>query len=276
MERIGVLLLQPTSEGVLRAWQFAMDELDFGRERSWSGFWSGLIWFIAGFACIVVSQTAAVFVVAVLETNRFGTELSRERITELTIEGDALSFAFLFLLPMITAMLAFVVKRRRRQPFLEYLGFRPVEKTVLAKWVLYTIVFFAAAYVCDRIFSRPLIPEWMLTAHGTANYPLLFYFSVAVLGPISEELLYRGYIIRVWAESAAGPVFSTALLSLMWAGIHLQYDSYDMIWIFLMGVILCASRLRTNSIIPALIIHLSWNTVGLVMLILYIATQQGA
>jgi membrane protease YdiL (CAAX protease family) len=239
-------------------------------KKSWSGFWSGFIWFIVGFVCIAASQIAAIAVLAVLEVIQFGAELSEERMEEIALDGDALAFAFLFSLPMIVAILAFVVKIRRRKPFFDYLGIRPVEKKVLAIWLLYAVGFFVAALVCDRIFSRPPIPEWMLTAYISADYPWLFFISVAVLAPLSEELLYRGYIIRVWAESISGPVVGTVLLSLMWAAIHLQYGLYDMTWIFFMGIILCVSRLRTNSIVPAFIIHAAWNTVSLVILVLYI------
>jgi membrane protease YdiL (CAAX protease family) len=222
-----------------------------------------------GFVCIVASQFAAIIALGALEIVQFGTELSEERIKELAFDGDALAFAFLFILPMIVAILAFVVKIRRRQSFFDYLGIRQVEKKALAIWLLYGIVFLIAAYVCDRFFNRPLIPEWMLTAYDSADYPWLFFFSVAVLGPLSEEFLYRGYVIKVWAESISGPIIGTVLLSLMWAATHLQYDLYDMTWIFLMGLILCVSRLRTNSIIPAFTIHMCWNTAGLVMLVLY-------
>lgn len=235
----------------------------------WSGFWSGLVCFVAGFIIIVVAQLAAVLVVAALAFDPPGAEQNDAITLEIAYQGDTLALGFLFSLPVIIAMLAFVVKVRHGQPFFDYLGLRPIEGMVLARWLLYAVVFFTAVYVSDLVFQRPLIPEWMQTAYVTANYPWLFFIGVAVFGPISEELLYRGYIIKVWAASAVGPVPGTVLLSLLWAAIHMQYDLYDMFWIVLMGVILCVSRLRTDSIVPALIVHMSWNTAGIVLLLLY-------
>ena len=84
------------------------------RKRTWSAFWSGLIWFVVGFILIMVSQFAMIITFVALEVNRFGTELSEERIQELAFDGDVLSFGFLIILPIIVAVLAFVVKKLRR------------------------------------------------------------------------------------------------------------------------------------------------------------------
>ena len=245
------------------------ESLSKSKKKTWSGFWSGLIWFAVGFICIVVTQTVAVVILAVKETIRVGAEPSEERVNELMLNGDAIALSFVLLLPIIISILAFAVKVRRKQPLFVFLGFRHVSGSVLVSWSLYAVGLIAAIIVCDRIFDRPPVSEWMLIAYDSAENIWLFWLSVALLGPISEELLYRGYIIKVWAESVIGPILASILLSMMWAATHLQYDLYDMAWVFILGVILCISRLQTNSIIPAIIMHVGLNTAGLVMLVYY-------
>ena len=101
------------------------------------------------------------------------------------------------------------------------------------------------------------------------DYLWLLFLTIAVLAPLSEELLYRGYMMKVWAESAIGPVWGTLLVSLLWAATHLQYGLYEMAYIFVFGILLCVSRLKTDSIIPALAMHVSWNALSFIVLALF-------
>jgi uncharacterized protein len=235
--------------------------------KTWSGFWSGLIWYAVGFICIQVSYILAGIVLIAIECARVGVELSKSRITQIFFGGDTLSIAFVFLLPVMIAMLAFVVKKRRKQPLLIYLGFRDVTKSVLASWLLIAGVLLSISFVCGKVLNRPPVPEWFLTAYSSAKMVWLFWLSVTVIGPISEELLYRGYIIKVWEKSLIGPIFGTLFLSVLWAATHLQYDFYDMAWVFIFGTVLCISRLRTKSIYPAIVMHIAWNTASYFMMV---------
>ncbi len=234
--------------------------------KTWSGFWSGLIWFVLGLVCITICQFVAVFILVAIETVQQGSRLSEDRVSELFLDGDLLAIASVLILPVMFIMLAFAVKVRRKKPLLDFLGFREVTIPVLATWSLYAVAVLVAIFICDRLFGRPTVPEWMLTTFDSVENIWLFSLSIVVLGPISEELLYRGYIIRVWAESVIGPIVGTVLLSVMWAAIHFQYDSYEMAWVFILGLLLCVSRLQTKSIVPAIVIHISWNAVSLAML----------
>ena len=237
--------------------------------RTWSGFWSGLIWFVIGYLTINVTQLVALIVMAAGETVEAGGDLSEERIAMLAVDGDVLTLGLLLTLPAFWGLIALATKGRRNQALFEFLGLRSVDSATVLRWSLYAIGLTVAIAILDTLLGRPPVPKIMLDAYSSADNLLFFCIGVAVFGPVAEELLFRGYIARVWAASRLGPTMTTVLLSLLWAGIHLQYDLYDMTWVFALGVILCLSRLQTNSIIPALIIHMGWNTVGLAVLAYY-------
>lgn len=238
------------------------------RERkTWSGFWSGLIWYAVGFFCIIVTQIVAHFLLMAFGVVRFGSELNEAETHELYLDGDALSISFILLLPLFIAILLFVVKIRRKQSFFSYLGFRAVSKGVLGKWLLMALALLIVVFICEKIFNRPPLSEWIITVYASTDVVWLFFLSVTVLGPVAEELLYRGYIIKAWADSIVGPIFGTLILSVLWALTHLQYDFYDMAWIVVFGIFLCTSRLKTRSIYPAVIIHIGWNVVSFLPLI---------
>jgi membrane protease YdiL (CAAX protease family) len=93
---------------------------------------------------------------------------------------------------------------------------------------------------------------------------------MCLLGPLLEELLFRGYILKTWMQSKLGPLRAGVLVSLLWALIHLQYDAYDMFWVFLLGLLLSWSRLKTESIYPPLLLHVFWNSVASAQLLYYV------
>jgi len=239
---------------------------------SWSGFWSGLIWFVVGTIWMFFVQLFSVGLFAGYQQAKTGADLTEDQINAFMLDGDVLSVAFMLILPTVLAMLAFVVKVRRKQPLFSFLGFRIVSKSVLLTWCLYAIVLVTGMLIADRIFDRPFVPEWAQTAYEATGNLWFFSLSIIVLGPISEELLYRGYVLRVWSESRLGPAISAVLLSVMWAVIHLQYDLYDMAGVFFVGLLLCVSRFKSNSILPAIAIHIGFNAVGQAMLLYQNAT----
>ena len=70
-----------------------------------------------------------------------------------------------------------------------------------------------------------------------------------------EELLFRGFLIsglRPTRLGASGAVLASALL---WSAIHGQYDLYGMASIFALGVLLGAARVKTGSVLVAIVMH---------------------
>ena len=68
-------------------------------------------------------------------------DLNEAKVKELFLDGDALSISLIILLPVIIAILSFVVKIRRKQPFFSYLGFKFVTKAVIIKELLSNVVY---------------------------------------------------------------------------------------------------------------------------------------
>lgn len=236
---------------------------DFQTGKSWAGLFSGLIWLGAFFILLLVCQALALFVF--MQPADPATEIAGpDAAAEIQFDGDALALAFALTLPATVAMLAFVVAKRRQRRFAEFLGFRPVSSRLIVFWLLTAGVLMIASYVFGALLERPSPPEWFVASYLTADYALLFVLSIALFGPISEELVVRGYVLRVWAESGLGPLAAVLLSSLLWAAIHAQYDLYDLSWIFVLGVLLGLARLTTGSILPPLLIHVCWNSVALI------------
>ena len=85
-------------------------------------------------------------------------------------------------------------------------------------------------------------------------------FGVA-LAPLFEEIIFRGFLFKVFTD-LGGPSVAIPLTSVLFALLHAQqlWGSWAGIaLIFCVGFVLSVIRQRTNSVIPSLIVHVSYN-----------------
>lgn len=94
---------------------------------------------------------------------------------------------------------------------------------------------------------------------------------VAVLtAPLAEELIYRGVLYSA-LERAANRTISIVVVSLLFAGVHvLQYSQNIgvILVITLLSFTLTLSRAYTGSLIPPFIIHLVFNGIQAIIIVL--------
>lgn len=95
-------------------------------------------------------------------------------------------------------------------------------------------------------------------------------FMAVATGPLVEELVYRGVLYRA-LEKAAGMGVAIALVSLLFAGVHVfQYRNNVavIIVITVLSVTLTVSRAVTGKLLPAFIIHFVFNGIQSVLIVL--------
>lgn len=99
-----------------------------------------------------------------------------------------------------------------------------------------------------------------LSAQNNSAWSLIFmYFYACLLGPLLEELLYRGVLLqgmRKYNERLA-VIISALIFGLM----HQNYQQF--ILAVMVGLVFAAVDLRAGSIIPSVAIHIIVNTSGL-------------
>lgn len=89
--------------------------------------------------------------------------------------------------------------------------------------------------------------------------PILVIISAGILVPIAEEIIFRGLILSR-LKRAMKNVPALIISSLLFASIHLHvlWASY----VFMLGLILGIIALKTVSIVPSIIIHMTFNIAG--------------
>jgi uncharacterized protein len=95
-----------------------------------------------------------------------------------------------------------------------------------------------------------------------ANEPLLFWFAfpaVALGAPLAEELIFRGFLFSVLANSRAGLSGAVLVTSLCWSLMHVSEPWFAVGVIFVMGLVLGALLVRFGSLWITLACHAIWN-----------------
>ena len=93
----------------------------------------------------------------------------------------------------------------------------------------------------------------------------LLAFSVAILTPFAEELLFRGFILGMLLKRYSD-IQSIVISSLIFAIAH---EPIAMVLAFGGGLLYGWLRVRTGSILPGMIAHAIWNGFITVVVIMY-------
>ncbi|MGH3072524.1 MAG: lysostaphin resistance A-like protein [Gaiellaceae bacterium] len=89
----------------------------------------------------------------------------------------------------------------------------------------------------------------------------LSFLAIVFLGPITEELLYRGVGLTLLLERFGMPVAVVVTSVLFGLGHGLLLSLAAFVWF---GIVAAFVRLRTDSIYPAFIVHGTFNAVGMI------------
>ena len=117
------------------------------------------------------------------------------------------------------------------------------------------------AVVWIGIFGEPSTNTDLGTGWESSSIDIAFLFlSVAIVTPIAEELLFRGYILdsikRMHGDWPA--IIGSALL---FALVHVNL--FGMVPFIMGGVIYGWLRIKTGSLLPSIACHMMWNLMAL-------------
>jgi membrane protease YdiL (CAAX protease family) len=112
----------------------------------------------------------------------------------------------------------------------------------------------------DQFFARPF------DAYLTAAFAV-------TLGPLMEELFFRGFLYPVLARrlGVAGGIFFTALPFGLMHFVQYGHSWGAVLIIFLVGVVLTAVRAMTKSVAASFLVHVGYN--GALMVLAALATD---
>ena len=78
----------------------------------------------------------------------------------------------------------------------------------------------------------------MFNVYQTATSKTLLWIALVVAAPVSEEIFFRGFLFYGIQNTRLGSKGAIILSSLIWAPLHMQYDSYNLAAIMVLGLLL--------------------------------------
>lgn len=94
----------------------------------------------------------------------------------------------------------------------------------------------------------------------------LAVLAIGVGAPVSEELLFRGYLLPALARSRLGFAGASLLTTAAWTALHFSYSVFGLIEVFLIGLYFSWLLWRTGSLWVPIVCHAVYNTAILLAL----------
>jgi len=228
------------------------------------GFWATVGFSIVVLGVFVAIQTAVVIPFVLVEMQRRQTTSPQALAEDLESNGLLLSLATLFSAPVCIALTALFAKLRRQMPPRQYLALNPVSKRTILLWCLGILAFMILSDGLTCLVERDVVPDKMAEAYQTAGFLPLLWLALVGAAPLFEEIFFRGFLFQGLRYSWLGATGAVVITALVWAGIHMQYDAYQISTIFLGGLLLGAARWKTGSVYTTIVMHAFWNLIATV------------
>lgn len=221
------------------------------------GFWGTTVWAIVLLLAFILGQTAVA--VGLVMWQGGGADLMAAE--KLLMRGDALALAAFGTFPPCFLVVWWAVRWARRS-LTEYLALvRPSRRDVLvgvAATVFFAIAVDVVTWLTGRNLVPPAVVEMYVTSRdsGTLIYLLL---GIVIAAPLTEEMIFRGFLFRGWSQTRFGAVLATLLTAPVWASLHMQYDWFFMGHIVVIGLMLGWLRARSGSLLLTMGLHALLN-----------------
>jgi len=227
--------------------------------------WS--FWATIGFSLIigvtyVLIQTIVVVVFIVAAKLRESNFDFARLIDSIESNGFLLAVATCVSNPVVVALTVLFAKARTQITVEQYLCLHRVGWKALAKWLLVVVLFVIFHDTLIFLLHKPIVPDVMIDAYKTAYFTPLLLLALIVIGPVSEEIFFRGFLFKGIESSKLGPPGAIIITALAWSAMHLQYNILGIAGIFVGGLLLGFARLRSNSIYPPIVMHALQNLIA--------------
>ena len=230
------------------------------------GFWATL-----GFSALIILGNffsviiAAVGIVASGENPTLATNPA-----QLASNGMLVALSTLLSSPIVLGLTFLFVNLRKGPPVKEYLGLHEVDWRTTLAWSLLLLLFAGISDLITFHLERPIVPDFMLNVYQTATSKVLLWIALVIAAPVSEEIFFRGFLFYGLQNTQLGSKGAIVLSSLIWAPLHMQYDTYNLAAIMVLGLLLGYARWKGRSVYIPIVMHALMNSIAAMEVMLQI------
>jgi membrane protease YdiL (CAAX protease family) len=162
---------------------------------------------------------------------------------------------------LVFGSLAALFRFRYDRPFWQSLGWRPISFLAAAGAILAGPLLALSVGLLGSALRTPEINLPFEEMLGSSATKVLLGMLVVILGPIAEELAFRGFLMPVLIRSlgAAGGVILTGIIFGSVHGYEYQWSWQYMLLISLVGCVLGWTKYKTQSTVASALMHSTFN-----------------
>ena len=256
MSSIATFEVPTENPRVARAEQDVRAEL-----RPW-GFWGSLGWWLLALA--------AGFLAAVISTFIWS---ANHPFAISGASNEALATAVGAVMLFVSAAALVIPVKCRHYSLRDYFALNGIPRRDLALGIVGLIALVVVFDAMERLLgidtgSKSVIETYRATKLA-GMLPILWLVTV-IVAPVTEELMFRGFLHRGWAPSRLG-IFGTIILtSALWAAMHQQYDVPGLLCIFSIGLLLGWIRQRSGSTTLTILLHGLNNMIAMILIAIHV------
>ena len=184
-------------------------------------------------------------------------------ITGLATNGLVLSLSVIAGAAVSIPMIVVFVKSRQHVSIREYLALEPITKKQILASLGIVAGLIALIELVGSVAGQSS-DTFTVGVYQTAKPVALLWISFVIFGPAFEETFFRGFLFAGWVKSRLGAIGAIALTSGLFAVVHIQYNLFGIMSVLVMGIALGIMRLKTGSLWSPLLMHCTWNLVGMI------------
>ncbi len=240
-------------------------------ETSWFK-WSPLAtvrWAILIAIVVFLGVLAAIFAIAAVELSMNGGDLGTMSENDMVgafanVSSDYVGIVTVLQTVLIVAMVWILTRPKGGLSRSVMLALEPIGLKPLLKW---TAIVFVSVFVLTEVpqmfvdIGQKQALEWVKVLSPV----WLAFVLLVILAPLSEELLFRGFIYGGLSQSAIGPIGTILITSVVWTLIHVQYTWLIMSQVFIYGVVFGIARWKSGSLWPPMFAHAIINLIAGIM-----------
>jgi uncharacterized protein len=159
---------------------------------------------------------------------------------------------------LLALLVLCLVLRARGKPLREVFGLVPVPRATMAGWVAAFVVLVVLEALLEPLLGFPPARPWE-DRYG-ATEMLVRLVGIVLVGPITEELIFRGAAFTQLARTGLEASGAIAVTAAIFAILHLQYGPGPVTMILIDGLFYGLARAKTGSVLVPLVCHMIGNS----------------
>lgn len=186
-------------------------------------------------------------------------------LPNLSGDGIAVTLIIFVSTAVQVALLAFFV-RMRGADIADYLALRMPRRADVVVGVAVIVAFIVIGNGLSFMLGRNIVTDFqadILRTASAAGWAIPLLIAVVLITPVSEELLFRGFLFQGWLRTPRDTWPVIVITALLFAAMHVQYDWYVMSHVFVFGLVQGWLRWVTGSTILCIMMHALVNFEGM-------------